>query len=39
MIKCDSCNKKVDAEVFNQQYNYCPECGLLLFKSKINNEK
>jgi len=34
MIKCYSCKKKVDAENFHQQYNYCPECGLFLFKQK-----
>lgn len=34
MIKCYSCKKRVSAEVWHQQYNYCPSCGLWLFKPK-----
>jgi len=31
-MKCYSCKQNVNPEVFNKQYNYCPKCGLPLFK-------
>ncbi len=39
MIKCYSCKCQVNAEIFHQQYNYCPECGLWLFKPKNKEVK